>query len=139
MTLDSSIRDETIQTDITSEHLQKNNTTLLHFKNWLEAMQAGRPELCNNTPELGAAAVVTVILGAMSYRHGKVYHFDAATGTYGDGSDAWARKWETLSKARGKPRHVPGWAAGDKGSTLQTEPFQSLAGPWIDGRDPAGA
>ncbi|NDC63256.1 MAG: gfo/Idh/MocA family oxidoreductase [Planctomycetia bacterium] len=139
VTLDSSIRDQTIKTDVTQEDMQKNATTLLHFKNWLHAMQEGRPELCNNTPELGAAAVVTVILGAMSYRHGKVYHFDQATGTYADGSDAWARKWEALSKQRGRPRQVPGWAAGETGSTLHPEPFQSLAGPWIDGRDPAGS
>jgi predicted dehydrogenase len=138
VTFDSGIRDEMIKTGLSPEDLQKNNTTDLHFKNWLDAMVAGRPELCNNTPELGAAAVVTVILGAMSYRNGKVYHFDAATGGYSDGSDAWARKWETLSKERGKPKHVPGWAAGDTGSTLHPEPFMELAGPWLDGRDPAG-
>lgn len=139
VTLDSSIKDEVIKTDLTPETLVKNDTTYLHFKNWLEAMEAGRPDLCNNTPELGAAALVTVILGAMSYRNGKVYHFDAATGTYSDGNPGWAKKWEAMSKARAKPKHVPGWHAGDTGSVLKPEHYQSLGGPWVGGKDPAGA
>jgi hypothetical protein len=110
----------------------------LHFKNWLAAMEAGKPELCNNTPDLGAAAVVTVILGAMSYRYGKVYHFDATTGTYKDGDDSWSKKWEDLSEARGVPAQVPGWKAGDKGSKLSPPEYMNLAGPWKNGVDPAG-
>jgi predicted dehydrogenase len=139
VTFNADIKDEMIKTDLSDEDLKKNDTTYLHFKNWLDAMAAGKPELCNNTPDLGAAAVVTVILGAMSYRNGKVYHFDAASGTYSDGSPAWAKKWETLSKERGQPKHVPGWHAGDTGSTLKPEPYMTLAGPWVGGKDPAGA
>jgi predicted dehydrogenase len=139
VTFNADIKDEVIKTDLTDETLKKNDTTYLHFKNWLDAMAAGKPEMCNNTPDLGAAAVVTVILGAMSYRNGKVYHFDAASGTYSDGSPAWAKKWETLSKERGQPKHVPGWHAGDTGSTLKPEAYMSLAGPWVGGKDPAGA
>lgn len=139
VTFNADIKDEMIKTDLSDEDLKKNDTTYLHFKNWLDAMAAGKPELCNNTPDLGAAAVVTVILGAMSYRNGKVYHFDAASGTYSDGSPAWAKKWETLSKERGAPKHVPGWHAGDTGSTLKPEPYMTLAGPWVGGKDPAGA
>ena len=139
VTFDADIKDEMIKTDLSDEDLKKNDTTYLHFKNWLDAMAAGKPELCNNTPDLGAAAVVTVILGAMSYRNGKVYHFDSATGTYSDGSPAWAKKWETLSKERGQPKHVPGWHAGDTGSTLKPEPYMTLAGSWVGGKDPAGA
>jgi predicted dehydrogenase len=139
VTFNADIKDEMIKTDLSDEDLKKNDTTYLHFKNWLDAMAAGKPELCNNTPDLGAAAVVTVILGAMSYRNGKVYHFDAASGTYSDGSPAWAKKWETLSKERGKPAHVPGWHAGDTGSTLKPESYMTLAGPWVGGKDPAGA
>jgi hypothetical protein len=100
-------------------------------------MEANDPNACNNPPDLGAAAVTTVILGAMSYRNGKVYHFDAERGRYTDGSPAWADRWEALSKHRGQPRHVPGWQAGETGSELQPKPYQSLAGPWIDGKDPA--
>jgi len=137
VTHDSSIKDEIIQTDLDEESLKKIDTTSLHFANWLAAMQAGDPEQCHNTPELGAAAVVTVILGAMSYRNGKVYHFDAASGRYEDGNPSWAKRWEALSKERASPRQVPGWHAGDKGSTLRPEAYQQLAGPWLDGRDPA--
>ncbi|MFM8494999.1 MAG: Gfo/Idh/MocA family protein, partial [Planctomycetia bacterium] len=68
VTFNADIKDEMIKTDLTEETLKKNDTTYLHFKNWLDAMAAGKPEMCNNTPDLGAAAVVTVILGAMSYR-----------------------------------------------------------------------
>ena len=139
VTFNADIKDEMIKTDLSDEDLKKNDTTYLHFKNWLDAMVAGKPEMCNNTPDLGAAAVVTVILGAMSYRNGKVYHFDSATGTYSDGSPAWAKKWETLSRERGAPKHVPGWHAGDTGSTLKPEPYMTLAGPWVGGKDPAGA
>ena len=139
VTFNADIKDEVIKTDLAEEDLKKTDSTYFHVKNWLDALVAGDPEMCNNTPDLGAAAVVTVILGAMSYRNGKVYHFDATTGTYTDGSPAWAKKWETLSKERGQPKHVPGWHAGDTGSTLKPEPYMSLAGPWVGGKDPAGA
>jgi hypothetical protein len=95
--------------------------------------------MCNNTPDLAAAAVTTVILGAMSYRQGKVFHFDAASGTYTDGNPGWAKQWEALSKSGAKPRHVPGWHAGDTGSVLKPEDHQKLAGPWVGGKDPATA
>jgi hypothetical protein len=32
---------------------------------------------------------------------------------------------------------VPGWQAGETGSTLKPNAYQRLAGPWIDGKDPA--
>ena len=31
-----------------------------------------------------------------------------------------------------------GWTADDTGSTLEPEDYQKLAGPWTDGKDPAG-
>jgi predicted dehydrogenase len=136
VTFDSSLVNETIKTDDT---IEKGDTTYLHFKNWLTAMQEGKPEMCNNTPDLGAAAVTTVILGAQSYRQGKVFHFDGANGTYKDGDGSWAAKWEELSKQRGKPAQVPGWKAGDKGSLLKPPEYMALAGPWTNGVDPAGA
>jgi predicted dehydrogenase len=139
VTHDSSIKDEVIKTDLTEETLKQTNTTHLHFQNWLAAMEAGNPAACNNTPDLGAAAVVTVILGAMSHRNGKVYHFDAASGRFTDGSPSWAQKWEQLSKRQGAPKQVPGWHAGETGSRLTPEAYQRLAGPWVDGRDPAEA
>jgi len=33
---------------------------------------------------------------------------------------------------------VPGWQAGDTGSTLKPEASMSLAGPWVGGQEPAG-
>ena len=44
---------------------------------------------------------------------------------------------EAMSAAREKPKHVPGWHAGNRGSELIPKPFQRLGGPWIDGVDPA--
>jgi predicted dehydrogenase len=143
VTFDSSIphdpeKPEIIKTDEVLIDGKPQDTTYLHFKNWLAAMEAGQPEMCNNTPELGAAAVTTVILGAQSYRQGKVFHFDAANGTYKDGDASWAAKWEELSKQRAKPMQVPGWKAGDTGSVLKPPAYMSLAGPWANGVDPAG-
>jgi predicted dehydrogenase len=141
VTRDSGVKDELIEVDRVDAALKDkahNDSLYLHFHDWLTAIAAGRPEAVNNPPDLGAAAVVTVILGAMSYRQGKVFHFDARTGTYADGDAGWARKWEALSAARGRPQQVPGWRAGDAGSRLYPEDYQRLAGPWIDGRDPAG-
>src|SRR6185369_728511 len=66
VTFDSSIKDETISTDLAGTDLKKSDTTYLHFKNWLTAMEQNQPAICNNTPDLGAAAVTTVILGAQS-------------------------------------------------------------------------
>ena len=106
-----------------------------HFKNFVDAMVANKPEMVNNPPDLGAAAVVIVNLGTQSYRQGKVYFFKDNKVCEADAS--WAQQWETMSKQRAKPRHIPGWKAGDTGSLMQQFPFMSLAGPWIDGKDPA--
>ncbi|MEZ6127383.1 MAG: Gfo/Idh/MocA family oxidoreductase [Planctomycetaceae bacterium] len=130
VTRDSKLEAERIATDVVDD------TTYAHFKNWIEAMVANDPSLCNNDPALGAAAITTVILGARSYREGKVFHFDADTHTIHDGDSSWARRWETRSKERGKPNHIAGWTAGDRGSTLEEPAYMSLAGPWKDGKDP---
>ncbi len=45
---------------------------------------------CNNAVDLAAAAITTVILGARSYREGKVYHFDSDTLTIHEGDSSWA-------------------------------------------------
>ena len=131
VTRDRSYRDERVEVG------QVENTSLAHFGNFIDAVRAGDPHAVNCTPELGAAAMTIVKLGANSYREGKVYHFDRDTMTYSDGNDAWAKKWETMSRDRAKPLHVPGWHAGDTGSLLQPRNYQQLAGPWVDGVDPA--
>jgi hypothetical protein len=111
-----------------------------HFGNWIDAMEANDPRKCNNPPDLGAAAVTTVILGAQSYRNGVVYYFDPERGPYlAHQSDrSWAAQWEKLSRERGQPKHIPGWKAGNYGSTIEDPPHMALAGPWKNGEPPSG-
>ena len=112
------------------------NTTYAHFANWIKAMEAGNPQLCNNPPDLGAAAITLVNLGAKSYREGKVYHVDDEKMRVVDGDASWARRWEKMSKERQKPNHIAGWRKGDHGSLLEEPEYMKLAGPWIDGKPP---
>jgi len=127
----SSYKDERIATSTVKD------TTLAHFENWVDAMEAGDPMACNNPPDLGAAAICVVILGAQSYRNGKVYFVDKENRTIGTKDPGWAKQWEDLSASRGKPRHIPGWKAGDFGSTLIEPDYMKHAGPWVDGKDPS--
>jgi hypothetical protein len=99
-------------------------------------MVAEDPNQCNNDPLLGAAAITTVLLGAKSYREGKVYFFDSDKLEVRDGDPSWAKSWEDRSHARGKPSHIAGWKAGDTGSLLEEPDYMKLAGPWIDGIAP---
>jgi predicted dehydrogenase len=137
VTLDSSLKAETIEVESVGDD------TYAHFKNWLDAINARDPMLCNNPPDLGAAAVTTVILGAESYRNGIVYYFDKDKGPINayeahQRGESWARQWEELSAQRGPAKHIPGWRAGDYGSVLQEPAHMALAGPWIDGKPPQG-
>ena len=91
--------------------------------------------LCHVSPSRQGFACVSP--RNTGYRSGEVYHLDAATGTYRDGNPSWAKQWEKLSDERGQPKHVSGWEADDTGSRLKPPDYQRLAGPWIDGRDPA--
>ncbi len=131
VTHDSSIVDKRVEVG------KVENTSLTHFQNFTEAVAAGDPDAVNCSPELGAAAMTVVKLGARSYREGKVYHFDRDSMTFSDGNSSWADGWQKMSEARAKPKHVPGWHAGDKGSLLIPKPYQKLAGPWTNGNDPA--
>ena len=132
VTLDSSIKDQRIELGETGD------TTDAHQKNFVECCLNNTPDKVNCPPDLGAAALVTVKLGSSSYRQGKVYHFDDETMTVHDGDSSWAKRWESISKQRGKTQHLDGWHAGDRGSTLVDPEYQSLEGPWLDGKDPAG-
>jgi predicted dehydrogenase len=120
---------------ITTEPVK--NTTLAHFANWLDACDANDPMMCNNTPELGAAAMAIVNLGAQSYRKGKVYFLDGESREISTDDPGWAKKWEKLSASRADARHIPGWNAGQHGSQLVDPPYMKYAGPWIDGKDPS--
>ncbi|MEZ6138662.1 MAG: Gfo/Idh/MocA family oxidoreductase [Pirellulaceae bacterium] len=114
------------------------DTTYDHFNNWIEAMIANAPQMVNNDPELGAAALTTVILGARSYREGKAFFVDQDTLEVREADASWAKQWEQRSHERGSPNHIPGWEAGDRGSVLEEPDHMKLAGPWIDGKPPEG-
>jgi predicted dehydrogenase len=132
VTGDSSAKRETHRSQATHDF------DAAHFANFLDAIRAGKPAMVNNDPELAAAAVAMVALAARSYREGKVFQLDRE-GRVLDGNSSWADRWEKMSLARDKPLHVPGWKAGDKGSTLTPPGYQKLAGPWIDGKPPKSA
>ena len=134
VTLNSKLKPE----DIKVEGKKVDNTTREHFRNWLEALEKNDPKICNNPPDLGAAAIACVVLGAQSYREGKVFRFDKETNTVFEGDGSWAKKWEERSHKRGKPSHIPGWTAGDYGSTLINPEYMKLGGPWKDGNPPEG-
>ncbi len=112
------------------------DTSYAHFNNWTEAMVAGDPNLVNNDPLLGAAALITVILGARSYREGKAFFVDRQTLEIRDADASWAKQWEQRSRERGSPNHIAGWSAGDHGSVLEEPDYMKLAGPWINGKAP---
>ncbi|MGI9474003.1 MAG: Gfo/Idh/MocA family protein [Rubripirellula sp.] len=115
---------------------QVKDTTYAHFKNWVDAMVADDPNLVNNDPRLGAAAITTVILGARSYREGKAFFVDEETLETKEADETWAAKWEERSHQRGKPNHIAGWTAGDHGSLLEEPEYMKLAGPWVNGKAP---
>lgn len=112
------------------------NTTMAHFANWLDACEAGDPSLCNNQPDLGAAAMSVVNLGAQSYRQGKVFFVDDDH-KISDQDPGWASKWEKRSASGGPAVHIPGWDAGDYGSTQRDPDYMQYGGPWINGKDPS--
>ena len=130
VTLNSKLKKERIPVEPIED------STYVHFNNWIDAMVADDPSMCNNDPALGAAAITTVILGAKSYREGKVYFFDQDSLTVREADSSWAKGWEKRSQERGKPNHIPGWEAGDAGSTLVEPEHMKLAGPWVGGVEP---
>lgn len=135
VTRNSKLKSDRIEVEASKE-VDVKDTTYPHFKNWIEAMRTGKQELCNNPPDLGAAALAVVILGAQSYREGKVYFFDGEAKKVTLADSSWAKQWEKLSKERGKPRQIPGWKGGDTGSVLEEPAYMALAGPWVDGKPP---
>lgn len=129
VTLNSKIKPEEFETETELDYVSE------HCANWIDAIETGKPTSVNNDPELGAAAVMFVNLAVRSYREGKVFHVDPA-GNVSDGNSSWAKNWESMSQAKAKPNHVPGWNAGDTGSLMSSPEYQKLAGPWIDGKPP---
>jgi hypothetical protein len=41
-----------------------------------------------------------------------------------------------MSKEGAKPRHIPGWQAGDHGSTLEEPDYMKYGGAWVGGKPP---
>jgi predicted dehydrogenase len=108
------------------------------WENYLAHVRSGDQGTLS-TPDLGAAAFTTVNMGVLSYRQDKVLYWDKEQRKPVEGDGTWAAQWEKRSKERGKPNHIIGWQGGDAGSTLNPPDYMKLAGPWIDGKDPAGA
>jgi hypothetical protein len=114
------------------------NATYHLWENFLSCVREKKRETLS-TPELGAAAFSTVNMGAQSYRKGKVFFWDKSKREPVDADGSWATKLEARSKKRDKPSQIIGWHGGDSGSVLVPPEYQKLEGPWIDGKDPAGA
>jgi len=112
------------------------NATYFLWENFLQCVRDRNRETLS-TPELGAAAFSTVNMGVQSYRFGKALFWDKEKRAPKEADASWAQQWEARSKKRGKPNHVKGWKADDKGSLLQPPAYQKLEGPWVDGKDPA--
>jgi predicted dehydrogenase len=106
------------------------------WENFLECVRTRNRETLS-TPELGAAAFTTVAMGVESYRRGVVLFWDKEQRRAVPADSTWARRWERVSKQRGKPKQIIGWEGDDKGSLLEPEEYQKLGGPWTDGKDPA--
>jgi predicted dehydrogenase len=130
----------THNSQIKSEHYDVvglKDSSLTHFTNFVESALAGKPDQVNCSPELGAAAMVIVKLGSQSYRQGKAFHFDHEAMAVKDGDASWAQGWEKMSRDRAAAKHIPNWNGGDQSSKLYPREYQKLAGPWINGIDPA--
>jgi predicted dehydrogenase len=106
------------------------------WENYLEHVRKGDQGTLS-TPELGAAAFSTVNMGVLSYRHGKALFWDKEQRKPVDADASWAASWEKRSHARGTPNHIQGWQGGEAGSKLNPPAYMKLAGPWVNGKDPA--
>ncbi|MFL5241040.1 MAG: Gfo/Idh/MocA family protein [Gemmataceae bacterium] len=116
----------------------KGNDTEALWTHFLECVRnKNRETLC--PPELGAAAFTTVNMGVQSYRQGKALAWDGERRKPKEADNSWASNWEARSKERGKPNQIIGWNGGDAGSVVVPPEYQKLAGPWVDGKDPAKA
>ncbi len=114
----------------------KGNDTEALWLNFLECVRMGNRETLS-TPELGAAAFTTVNMGVQSYRQGKALFWDKDQRKPVEADATWASRWEKRSKERGKPNQIIGWQGENAGSTVEPPEYQKLAGPWVNGKDPA--
>ena len=96
------------------------------WDHYMECLRSRNVEtLC--PAETGYAAIATVNLGVDSYRYGKAYYFDKATGKTSDADGTWSKKWEAVSHERGKPVQIDGWKADAAGGLDPHRPGLSEA------------
>jgi predicted dehydrogenase len=112
----------------------RNDTEAL-WENFLDCVRARRQSTFS-PPDLGAVAVVTAAMAVQSYRDGTALFWDNEKRAITTADASWAKRLEARSKQKGKPNQVFGWSWGD-GGAVQPPPHQSLAGPWVNGKDPA--
>jgi hypothetical protein len=112
--------------------------TLAHWENFLAAIALDDPRHCHCTPEQGAAAAVTALLAAESYRTGRVLEWDAAEGLAVESGPDYARRWEQRSRESTPTSAGAGAPADPLLARQRPEAYQKLAGPWSsDDADPA--
>jgi predicted dehydrogenase len=102
--------------------------TYAHWENFAEAIQRGDPLHCNNPPDLAAAATVTVLMGAESYRQGRVLEWNGAAAV--ESGPQFAAGWEQRSQQRGAMRQPDESAAARQLDRPPSPAYQKLAGPW---------
>ncbi|MDY3557956.1 Gfo/Idh/MocA family oxidoreductase [Gemmata sp. JC673] len=111
------------------------NDTEAMWVNFLECVQARRQStFC--PPDLGAVAVTTAAMAVESYRTGSALFWDNEKRQIVPAGPSWAERGEQRSRQRAKPNQIFGWSGGD-GGVVQPPSYQSLAGPWLNGKDPA--
>jgi len=114
----------------------KNETEAL-WENFLDCVRSRR-QSTYSPPDLGAAAVAVTAMAELSYWSGnQAMVWDRERRAVATADSGWAERWAQRSKGRGKPNQVFGWTGGDSGSTLNPPGHQKLAGPWLNGKDPA--
>jgi predicted dehydrogenase len=106
------------------------------WQNFLNCVRDRKLETLSS-PDLGAAAFSTVMMGVQSYRKGLALFWDKEGRKPVQADASWAEAWEQRSKQHGKPNQIIGWHGGEAGSLLHPPAYQKLGGPWVDGRDPA--
>jgi predicted dehydrogenase len=129
-------RPEPVEGRFVAGGLRGNDTEAL-WRNFLDCVR-GRNRATLSTPELGAAAFSTVNMGVQSYRRGVALYWDAERKQPVRADETWAARWERRSHDRGRPNQIQNWAGRDRGSVVISPDWQRLAGPWVNGRDPAG-
>jgi predicted dehydrogenase len=112
------------------------NETEALWNNFLDCIRS-RNRNTLSTSELGAAALTTVAMGMHSYRKGQILFWDREQRRISPADSSWASRWEKRSQGRGKPNEIIDWQGGDAGSILVPPESVKLAGPWVNGKDPA--